>query len=251
MTRPVTRPRRQSGEAAQSVRLVLEGGLDHETADEVLSAVDAALSDRTDVPAELLLDCSAVSACDALGLSCLLMVRRRADAAGVPLRLQGIPQHMRRLFARTGTWGHLVSEAEHTTPSTRGRSFPRARERKSTDMIDEPAAVVTHAPEGDMYLVGVVGDIDYDSATELETALRSAATEPSCERTVVDLSGTDFADSTILNVLLSAQQAHRHANRPLFVAGPFSRTVHRLFDVTGTADYFTLVPTVVDARARP
>jgi anti-anti-sigma factor len=120
----------------------------------------------------------------------------------------------------------------------------------STDMIDEPAAVVTHAPAGDTYLVGVVGDVDYDSATELEAALRSAVTEPSCERTVVDLSGTDFADSTILNVLLSAQQLHRRAGRPMFVAGPFSRTLHRLFDVTGTVNHFTLVPTVADARAR-
>ena len=118
-------------------------------------------------------------------------------------------------------------------------------------MIDEPAAVVTHAARAGRCVVAIVGDIDYDSATELADSLKRAVDDASCTCTVVDLSGTDFADSTILNVLLAAQQAHRRAGRPMFVAGPFSRTLDRLFDVTGTADYFTLVPTAGDARTTP
>ncbi|MFD3922456.1 STAS domain-containing protein [Streptomyces sp. NPDC058595] len=110
-------------------------------------------------------------------------------------------------------------------------------------MFDEAGNEVTGAVEGDVYIVKVTGDIDVDNAARLREALAAAA-RAGLPRTVVDLSGLVFADSTVLHVLLDAQREHRSAGRRLVVAGPFGRTVGRLFDVTGTLGFFVIAPTV-------
>ncbi|MEW2547310.1 STAS domain-containing protein [Streptomyces sp. NPDC047002] len=72
-------------EVRGGVLLRLAGGLDHETADELVDAVRArpALA----APGELRLDCAQPASCDSTGLSALLMVRRLTAAAGTALRL--------------------------------------------------------------------------------------------------------------------------------------------------------------------
>ncbi|MFG2138329.1 STAS domain-containing protein [Streptomyces sp. NPDC048650] len=109
--------------------------------------------------------------------------------------------------------------------------------------------VVTHAVEGDVFVIRVSGSLDDDSSALLKEAC-ALAKDSGAPRTVVDLSLTDFADSTVLHVLLAAQRAHHREARKLIVAGPFHEIIGRLFDVTGTTGYFTLADTMLDAVNR-
>ncbi|MEV6197215.1 STAS domain-containing protein [Streptomyces sp. NPDC051920] len=117
-------------------------------------------------------------------------------------------------------------------------------------MSDGLEATVTHGAAEDAFVVRVGGDIDHASAFRLEEAL-SLADRAGPERTVVDLSGTDFADSSILHVLLEAQRAHRARGTLMVVCGPFSDIVRRLFDVTGTDAFFVLADSVGAALELP
>lgn len=117
-------------------------------------------------------------------------------------------------------------------------------------MSDGLEATVTHGAAEDAFVVRVGGDIDHASAFRLEEAL-SLADRAGPERTVVDLSGTEFADSSILHVLLEAQRAHRARGTLMVVCGPFSDIVRRLFDVTGTDAFFVLADSVGAALELP
>ena len=117
-------------------------------------------------------------------------------------------------------------------------------------MPDELEATVTHAEAQDAFVVRVGGDIDYESAPQLEEAL-DLARRIGAARTVVDLSGTAFADSSILHVLLEAQRAHRACGMLMVVCGPFRDIVRRLFDVTGTEGFFVLADSVRAAMTLP
>lgn len=98
-------------------------------------------------------------------------------------------------------------------------------------------------------LVRVRGEADENSgAPELAEALGAALREGK-ERTVVDLSETEFADSAVLHTLLDARERHEDAGVELVLAGPFRTPVRRLFDVTGTAAAFAMAASVEEAAA--
>ena len=117
-------------------------------------------------------------------------------------------------------------------------------------MPDGLEATVTHGAAQDAFVVRVGGDIDHESAFQLEEALDQAQRSGSA-RTVVDLSETAFADSSILHILLEAQRAHRACGALMVVCGPFSDIVRRLFDVTGTEGFFVLTGSVQAALELP
>lgn len=110
-------------------------------------------------------------------------------------------------------------------------------------MFEDSESAVTRTAENGVFIVTVKGGIDFDSAQELKEALTEAC-RADLPRTVIDLSGLMFADSAVLHVLLGAQREHRAAGRRMAVAGPLGRTVLRLFEVTGTSDFFTMAPTL-------
>ncbi|WEH38461.1 STAS domain-containing protein [Streptomyces sp. NBC_01218] len=98
-------------------------------------------------------------------------------------------------------------------------------------------------------LVRVRGEADEkNGAPELTEAL-GAALDEGTERTVVDLSETDFADSAVLHTLLDARARYEDAGVKLVLAGPFRAAVRRLFEVTGTVDAFVMAATVEEAAA--
>lgn len=117
-------------------------------------------------------------------------------------------------------------------------------------MAEEREPTVTCHPERGGVVVRVRGDIDAESAPLLAAALRSARRSDSL-RTVVDLSATEFADSSILHVLLEEREAHREAGRPMMVAGPFNESIERLFEVTGTIGFLVLTDDVATAMEAP
>ncbi|MEU9233889.1 STAS domain-containing protein [Streptomyces subrutilus] len=97
-------------------------------------------------------------------------------------------------------------------------------------MIDEP--VVTATTHEGVTVITVGGHWDEDSAPFLTEALDGAVANGSA-RTVVDLSGTGFADSSILHALFHSQRIHAAAGSALVIAGPLRTAVSRLFEITG------------------
>ncbi|MFE9251405.1 STAS domain-containing protein [Streptomyces sp. NPDC007088] len=84
------------------------GELDHDTAGELLTAVARQLAARP-VPPAVHLDLSGVTVCDSMGLSALIMVRRQAASAGVPLLLDEVSPVLGRLLDLTGTRAYLTA----------------------------------------------------------------------------------------------------------------------------------------------
>jgi anti-anti-sigma factor len=120
---------------------------------------------------------------------------------------------------------------------------PAGSAGKDEPGTDATRTVVTDVIGAEAVVVRVHGDIGYEAAPELAAALEAAEGAPP-PRTVVDLRATAFADSTILHVLLEAQRRHRARQRRLVLAGPFSATLARLFEVTGTAGFFVIAASV-------
>ncbi|MFJ2769250.1 STAS domain-containing protein [Streptomyces sp. NPDC087300] len=116
-------------------------------------------------------------------------------------------------------------------------------------MRGEVAAELSVARREEAAVVTVVGSLDADNVAELERALAHAFAPPGPSRTVLDLSALDFADSSVLHVLLESQRQHRSTGRRLVVCGPYRPVVHRLFDVTGTAEFFELTEDLATALA--
>ncbi|MEU0957363.1 STAS domain-containing protein [Streptomyces niveus] len=132
--------------------------------------------------------------------------------------------------------------------AVRGASGPRRYGVRHLSWQADPVfedleSAVTGTAENDAFIVTVKGGIDFDSAQDLKEVLAEAR-RAETPRTVVDLSGLMFADSAVLHVLLGAQREHRAAGRRMVVAGPLGQTVLRLFEVTGTSDFFTMAPTL-------
>lgn len=107
-------------------------------------------------------------------------------------------------------------------------------------MRGEVAAELSVARREEVAVVTVAGSLDADNMGELQRALARSSEPPGPSRTVLDLSALDFADSPVLHVLLASQRQYRSTGRRLVVCGPCRPVVHRLFDVTGTAEFFEL-----------
>ncbi|WP_420790259.1 STAS domain-containing protein [Streptomyces sp. SPB074] len=115
--------------------------------------------------------------------------------------------------------------------------------RKGATMPDE---AVSHADIPGARVVRLVGEADLDTAEALDGAL-TGALGSGLPRTVVDLSRTTFADSTVLGVLLRAHTLHEQAGLRLLLAGPLDDVLLRLFDVTGTRAYLRFTADVAQA----
>ncbi|MFI0236096.1 STAS domain-containing protein [Streptomyces sp. NPDC016845] len=79
-------------------------------------------------------------------------------------------------------------------------------------------------------------DIDLEDADEVTEVFRRACTDSLTAATLLDLSELDFADSTLLNLILRAKAEHDEAHRPFVPAVAAGSAVERLFDITGVTD---------------
>ncbi|MFE5491338.1 STAS domain-containing protein [Streptomyces virginiae] len=111
-------------------------------------------------------------------------------------------------------------------------------------MGEEP--VVTTTTERDATVISLRGEVDEENAPSLAGALAQAAAS-GLPRTVVDLSGTPFVDSSVLHALLDARRAHADAGSVLVLAGPLHTAVRRLFEVTGAAAAFRMADSLAMA----
>ncbi|MFD6824653.1 STAS domain-containing protein [Streptomyces sp. NPDC060085] len=114
---------RAHSDSASTVRLDIHGYLDHSSVDDFLAATTSHLP-APDVRT-LRLDCGGLTGLDSMGLSTLLMLRRRTDAAGVVLHVEHPSPALERLLEITGTLDYIVpgheaevdgaSESQHVT----------------------------------------------------------------------------------------------------------------------------------------
>ncbi|MFJ3877076.1 STAS domain-containing protein [Streptomyces sp. NPDC090077] len=106
-------------------------------------------------------------------------------------------------------------------------------------------AVGSTTAGGDVTVIGLHGDVDEENAPLPARALAQAA--EGGPRTVVDLSGAGFVDSSVLHALLRAQRAHAAAGGALVLAGPLHTEVRRLFGVTGAGTAFRMADDLATA----
>jgi anti-sigma B factor antagonist len=86
--------------------------------------------------------------------------------------------------------------------------------------------------------LAVRGEVDMESAPELEAALEEAI-RASDGALLVDLSGVEFLDSSGLQVLLRVRARLGTEDRALALVCPFG-PVRRVFELAGLSDVFTL-----------
>ncbi|MEV4339460.1 STAS domain-containing protein [Streptomyces sp. NPDC049590] len=95
-------------------------------------------------------------------------------------------------------------------------------------------------------VVTVTGEIDHHTSGVLRDALAPADPAPGA-RTVADLSGVPFMDSSGINVLIAGHQAHQPTGwlRLAGVRGPVLRTL----EIVGLTPLIPCYPSVGDALA--
>jgi anti-anti-sigma factor len=96
--------------------------------------------------------------------------------------------------------------------------------------------------QGDASIVCLAGEIDLYNAEAVLNALRKACSGAGA--VVVDLSDVDFADSTMIGVLLEARS--RLEGRPLNLVGPPPQVV-RALELCGLDGRLPIYATVADA----
>lgn len=122
-TTPPAHLRLTTVDTEDTVRIELQGDLDHETADSLLTAVTTVLS-KHPRPADLRLHCAGLGTVDSLGLSVLLMVRRRTGPADVRLHLDDRPAALDRLLTITGSLEYLTASSTGDATSSPGTGEP-------------------------------------------------------------------------------------------------------------------------------
>ncbi|MFD3328018.1 STAS domain-containing protein [Streptomyces sp. NPDC058701] len=89
--------------------------------------------------------------------------------------------------------------------------------------------------EGGVRVIVCAGDFDQDTLEPLDQACADAEDDPGVRRIVLDVTRVDFADSSMLNLMVRVLRTGR-----LVVAGPVPPRLGRLLDLTQVRD---LLPT--------
>ncbi|AXE24989.1 metal ABC transporter substrate-binding protein [Streptomyces globosus] len=107
-----------------TVVLLLAGELDHDTAEPLRDALQAALNAPTAAGGapHLLVDLSRLRFCDSTGLNILLRARLVARAAGGTMELAGPTQQVARMFHLTGADGVFRVHPDLDTGLSAGRT---------------------------------------------------------------------------------------------------------------------------------
>lgn len=96
---------------------------------------------------------------------------------------------------------------------------------------------IRRADDAHGVVLGLEGELDLDTAAELDDQLRQITNGPP-GRVVIDLGGLDFMDSTGLGSIVRAQRsADSNGHRLMLRRG--QHQVQRLFELTGVLDRFS------------
>ena len=97
-------------------------------------------------------------------------------------------------------------------------------------------------------VVGVIGELDIASGTQLGDHLEEVIAKDDPPRVVLDMSRLDFCDASGLSVLAAAQHAALRGNGQLRLVCPQSR-FRRLLRITELTDVIPVFDTVTQATS--
>lgn len=100
--------------------------------------------------------------------------------------------------------------------------------------------------EGDAAVVAVGGDVDNDTAPQLRQAIASAFND-GARRVVVDLTATDFLDSSGLGALVGASKEHSGQSELVLVCP--RPQLRKLFEISRLNEVFQIYDEVGTALA--
>ncbi|MEU6882479.1 STAS domain-containing protein [Streptomyces sp. NPDC046712] len=126
------------------------------------------------------------------------------------------------------TWLH--DRRRHSSP-------PTTDHKTFSDPTGAAQVTLDHTSSSWEYVLRASGEFDLETVGCLQLALHAVPQTPA-GRTVIDVSGVTFGDSSFLHVLIGA---HFQQNR-LTIAGPLPTELRRLFELTGTLRMFDIVP---------
>lgn len=118
-------------------------------------------------------------------------------------------------------------------------------------MSESPRAafeIEVSSAEGEIKVVAVRGELDFDEAPALETVLAELRAEGERE-IVVDLSELMFIDSSGISVLVGAARAATAEQGTLVVAAPTPH-VQRVFDIVSLSELVAVEPGLEGALQR-
>lgn len=98
--------------------------------------------------------------------------------------------------------------------------------------------------EDGVRVIVCAGEFDQDTLGPLTAACTAAADDPGLRRIVLDVAQVTFADSAMLNLMLSLRRTGR-----LVLAGPVPPRLGRLLEVTGARDLFPTADGIEAARS--
>ncbi|MFE2537807.1 STAS domain-containing protein [Streptomyces sp. NPDC059371] len=134
---------REPSDSASAVHLDVHGYVDYESVEYFMAGAIAHLS----APGlrALHLGCGGLNGLDSMGLSTLLMLRRRTDAAGVTLHLDHRSPALERLLEITGTLDYLVpghaAEADREPASQRMTYGHTTEDAVQAGMLADPGGL--------------------------------------------------------------------------------------------------------------
>jgi anti-anti-sigma factor len=111
-------------------------------------------------------------------------------------------------------------------------------------MRDTPDIRIEH-PRPGAAVLALEGDHDVSGTTELSALLASLV--ESHELVVVDLSGAEFVDSSVISVLVQAKRTSLERGRGFRLQMGTEHIVRRAFELVGVLEYLECVPTREDA----
>jgi len=108
-----------------------------------------------------------------------------------------------------------------------------------------PLKIASRTESGDTALLQLAGEVDVANVAQVrEAALKLLA--GGAKRLVIDLSETEYLDSSGLGMLVGLLKRLKEAGGEMAIAGAQPR-VRRLFDITGLKQIFALHDDVADA----
>ncbi|MFI6875616.1 STAS domain-containing protein [Streptomyces sp. NPDC050400] len=124
--------------------LHVTGCLAYDTGEQFTHYAKAALEDAQAAVQTVTVDCAGLTGIDSMGLSVLLGLRRRTDAAGAALALSNRPPRLNRFLEITGTLDYLtlppqIRAAGDGTAPEHEADHPRPAHRNETRTADTDA----------------------------------------------------------------------------------------------------------------
>lgn len=114
-------------------------------------------------------------------------------------------------------------------------------------VAQNPLSIKVELPREDAVLLTVEGDLDMDTATELQHHLANQL-HHGRRYFLLDIAGVPFMDSSGMNIVLRAYQEVREVSGGVYVISP-TPPVQRILDLTGVSITVPIVGSVEEALA--